>query len=247
MPALATLDDHPDDPVPSGAEVGTLAAADGVALRWARFAPLGRPRRGTVLLLQGRAEFLERWFETIRDLQIRGFAVVAFDWRGQGGSQRLARHPRMGHVGDFRGYRRDLEAILREIVPAAPEPLWILAHSTGALVAADAAPLLLGRVRRMVMVAPFFGLGDFGVPEGFARALARVLRGLGLGRSFVPGGTHSVAGMSSVTSTWSYCAMATAMRYGLCGWSCFQCTRRRFLPSSEKVSSLSFLPLLTTW
>ncbi|NLH83501.1 MAG: alpha/beta hydrolase, partial [Phyllobacteriaceae bacterium] len=188
MPALATLDDHPDDPVPSGAEVGTLAAADGVALRWARFAPLGRLCRGTVLILQGRAEFVERWFETIRDLQVRGFRVVAFDWRGQGGSQRMASHPRMGHVRDFRAYRRDLDAILAEVVPPPPEPLYVLAHSTGALIAAEAAPDLRGRVRRMVMVAPFLGLGDFGLSEGLARPLARLLRGLGLGRTFVPGG-----------------------------------------------------------
>ena len=45
-----------------------------------------------------------------------------------------------------------------------------------------------GTVRRVVAVAPFLGLGDFGVPEGGARRLARFLRGIGMGRSFVPGG-----------------------------------------------------------
>lgn len=188
MPALATLDDHPDNPVPPGAEAGTLAAADGRRLRWARFAPLGSLCRGTVLILQGRAEFVERWFETVRDLQVRGFGVVAFDWRGQGGSERLGRHPRMGHVRDFRAYELDLDAILRKIVAPLPGPLHVLAHSTGALVAVAAAPRLNGLVRRMVLTAPFLGLGEFGVPERVARGLAVLLRGIGLGGTFVPGG-----------------------------------------------------------
>jgi len=190
MAALAHLIDHPDNPVPPGAEAGAIAAADGREIRWARFAPLARPR-GTVLILQGRAEFVERWFETIRDLQVRGFHVVAFDWRGQGGSQRLARNPRKGHVGDFRAYEFDLDVILREIVAHLPGPLYVLAHSTGGLVAVAAAERLEGVVRRVVMVAPFFGLGHHGVPAGLARPLAALLRGLGLGGAFVPGGNET--------------------------------------------------------
>lgn len=188
MPALARLFDLPDNPVPPGARVGTIAAADGVALRWATFPPLAPTARGTVLILQGRAEFIERWFETVRDLQVRGFAVAAFDWRGQGGSERLAKHPRMGHVRHFGTYDFDLDVVLREVVADLPAPLFLLAHSTGALVAVANAARLAGTVRRVVAVAPFLGLGDFGVPEGGARRLARFLRGIGMGRSFVPGG-----------------------------------------------------------
>lgn len=191
MAALAHLIDHPDNPVPPGATAGAIDAADGRAIRWARFAPLAARARGTVLILQGRAEFIERWFETIRDLQVRGFHVVAFDWRGQGGSQRLARNPRKGHVGDFRAYEFDLDVILREIVAPLPDPLFVLAHSTGSLVAVSAAERLEGVVRRVVMVAPFFGLGHHGVPAGLARPLAMLLRGLGLGGAFVPGGDET--------------------------------------------------------
>lgn len=188
MPALARLFDLPDNPVPPGARVGTIAAADGVALRWATFPPLAPTARGTVLILQGRAEFIERWFETVRDLQVRGFAVAAFDWRGQGGSERLAKHPRMGHVRHFGTYDFDLDVILREVTADLPAPLFLLAHSTGALVAVANAARLAGTVRRVVAVAPFLGLGDFGVSERIARRLARFLRGIGMGRSFVPGG-----------------------------------------------------------
>ena len=52
-------------------------------------------------LFQGRAEFIEKYFETVRELRARGFAVATIDWRGQGGSERALADPRKGHVGDF--------------------------------------------------------------------------------------------------------------------------------------------------
>lgn len=187
MQVCDRLIDHPDAPVPPGATCGIVRAADGIALRWAMFRPAGPPR-GTVLVLQGRAEFIERWFETVRDLQARGFVVVAFDWRGQGGSQRLLPDRRKGHVADFRKYGLDLDAILREVLPRTPAPRWLLAHSTGGLVAIEAAERLLPVFERAVLIAPFLGLGDFGLPAPVIRRLAGVLRALGMARSWIPGG-----------------------------------------------------------
>ena len=60
-----------------------LKTPDGVALRFARWAP-PPGRKGTVCLFPGRAEFIEKYFETVRDLRARGFAVATIDWRGQG-------------------------------------------------------------------------------------------------------------------------------------------------------------------
>lgn len=188
MPALDRLFDHPDNPIPPGAACGSLVAADGKGLRWATFPPLAAHPRGTVLLLQGRGEYVERWFETIRDLQVRGFAVATFDWRGQGGSERLTRHPHKGHVGSFRAYGLDLEGVLAGPVAGLPRPLFVLAHSTGGLIAAAEIGRLAPHVSRIVMASPFFGLGDFGVPVGFARKLAKTLRNLGFGRGWVFGG-----------------------------------------------------------
>ena len=73
----------PANPVPEGAVEGTLKTRDGVALRFARWPP-PPGRKGTVCLFQGRAEFIEKYFETVRDLRARGFAVATLDWRGQG-------------------------------------------------------------------------------------------------------------------------------------------------------------------
>ena len=73
----------PANPVPDNVVAGTLKTPDGVSLRFARWAP-PPGRKGTVCLFQGRAEFIEKYFETVRDLRARGFAVATLDWRGQG-------------------------------------------------------------------------------------------------------------------------------------------------------------------
>ncbi len=64
------------------------APSDGAQLRAAFWRPEGVPR-GTVALVQGRAEFIEKYYEVVGELLERGFVVASFDWRGQGLSQRL--------------------------------------------------------------------------------------------------------------------------------------------------------------
>src|SRR3974390_229393 len=62
----------PANPVPDDVVTGSVKTPDGVTLRFARWAP-PPGRKGTVVLLQGRAEFLEKYFETVRELRARGF------------------------------------------------------------------------------------------------------------------------------------------------------------------------------
>ena len=85
----------PANPVPEDVVAGTLKTRDGVNLRFARWHP-PPGRKGTVCLFQGRAEFIEKYFETVRELRSRGFAVATLDWRGQGLSDRAARRSAQG-------------------------------------------------------------------------------------------------------------------------------------------------------
>ena len=100
----------PANPVPENAVSGMLKTRDGLNVRFARWAP-PPGRKGTVCLFQGRAEFIEKYFETVRELHARGFAVATMDWRGQGGSARSLSNPRKGHVKSFDQYDRDLAEI----------------------------------------------------------------------------------------------------------------------------------------
>ena len=65
----------PANPVPEGAVTAMLKTPDGVSLRFARWAP-PPGRKGTVCIFPGRTEFIEKYFEVVRDLRARGFAVA---------------------------------------------------------------------------------------------------------------------------------------------------------------------------
>ena len=99
------LVDIPANPVPDNAVSGAIKTSDGVTLRFARWAP-PPGRKGTVVLLQGRAEFIEKYYETVRDLRARGFAVATFDWRGQGLSEHKLSDRNKGYVRNFADYGR---------------------------------------------------------------------------------------------------------------------------------------------
>ena len=175
----------PGNPVPEKATGGFLVARDGKRLRYGLFAATARPLKGTVVVLPGRNEGIEKYFETIRDLSARGFMTAIADWRGQGGSDRLIRDTHRGHVRSFFDYADDLDRFFSEIVlPDCRGPFYILAHSTGSLVALLAAPSLVNRVRRMVLVAPFLTYTGFPLSMKAIRRVATALYWLGLGRMY---------------------------------------------------------------
>jgi lysophospholipase len=186
-----SLVDIPANPVPEGAVSGTIKTRDGVEIRYARWLP-PPGRKGTVCLFQGRAEFIEKYFETVRDLRERGFAVATIDWRGQGGSQRQLSNSRKGYVRRFSDYHLDLEAFVNEVVlPDCPPPHFALAHSMGATVLLRAARQGLRWFDRMVLLAPMIALPGMRQSR-FNRLAVRGLRAAGFGSLYVPGGDASV-------------------------------------------------------
>ena len=109
-----------------------LPLPDGGVLRFALWSPDTAQPRATILLLGGRTEFIEKYWETIGELTQRGFMVCSFDWRGQGLSSRLLADHRKGHIASFDTYLEDLALIVTHVVkPRMQPPLIVLAHSMG--------------------------------------------------------------------------------------------------------------------
>jgi len=183
--------DLPDNPIPTDTAVVAAVTADGVTLRVARFPADRRPVRGTVVIFQGRGEQIEKYFRLVGDLRARGFAVVAFDWRGQGGSARLVGSD-VGHVARFSDYRHDIEAVRRQVaLPDCPPPFFGLGHSMGGHILLAAAEILPPWLSRLVLTAPML---DFhGQSRGTLRRIAGLACALGLGKVGTPGHGERVA------------------------------------------------------
>lgn len=173
----------PDNPIPGNFLAGFFDGVGNRKIRYAVFKSKAPVARGTVVLLQGRNESIEKYFETIVELTEAGYWVATFDWRGQGGSERLLPQPARGHVAHFADYGRDLMTFLEQItLPDARLPFSIVAHSMGALVCLSLAPMLASRIDRMILLAPFVGLSGQAVGERGIVAIAAAMRWLGLGR-----------------------------------------------------------------
>lgn len=123
--------DIADNPAPDGAAVEEITAADGTKLR-AAFFPAPNAR-GTVVLVTGWSEFIEKYFETVRDLQARRLNVAMMDWRGQGLSDREG-----VRAAKWKGYFEILKQDLRDfteqhVKPRFAGPYILMTHSMGGL------------------------------------------------------------------------------------------------------------------
>jgi lysophospholipase len=188
MELISTL----DNPVPQGAVCSQVTTSDGFKLR-AMAVRVGKPR-GTVIVLGGRADFMERYFETMRDMIARGFCVASLDLRGQGGSQRLINNPLRGHINRFEQYDEDVRSFMTQVVlPDCPPPYYAIAHSTGGNVILRA---LRNRnwFKKCVLVSPLLGFRYGAWPVPVVRVLTTLATALGLGWAYLPGQRHTPLG-----------------------------------------------------
>jgi lysophospholipase len=179
---------HPPLPerflAPPGFIWGDFIAADGAVLRWGHL-PV-RDARAECVLVGGFGEFIEKQFETVRDLAARRIAVWCLDWRGQGGSIRPRRLPTRPRARKFHRDADDLAgftaAKLRGRLPRL-----LVAHSMGGAIAL----LCLKRHPRLfaaaVLSSPMVGLRTGKLPPTLLRVITRPARAAGLGFCFIPG------------------------------------------------------------
>lgn len=161
-----------------------ITAADGVRIRVAVW-PEGA--KGTLLIVPGRTEYIEKYSEVARQMSLRGFASAAIDVRGQGLSPRPAHDRRIGHVDTFAQFQSDFDAMV-DLATALdlPRPWHVLGHSMGGLIALRAAmrrPNLLGRA---VFSAPMWGLQLPFHRRALGWAASALASGLGLGERAAP-------------------------------------------------------------
>lgn len=135
-----------------------LLTPDGIRLRAGLWRAAGR--RGQILMLPGRSEYLEQQALPAAEFVRRGFDVVSFDWRGQGLADRVShRSPFSGHIEDFAHFQDDLDAVLADPLAETGLPRVLLGNSMGgaialAALARDGLPVPAAAI----LTAPMFGI-----------------------------------------------------------------------------------------
>lgn len=182
----------PQNPVPAHGEMfyfdaPNASGAEAAKLRGAYF-PADNPR-GNIVLLNGRCEFIEKYFEVIEELRGRGLNVATMDWRGQGLSARALPDGLRGHIDGFQTYTDDLRLFIE--TEAAPRfsdgPRLVMTHSMGGLPTLR----LLGEgydvFDRAVLCAPMTRLAMPPALQLFARTTSSAMTLAGAGGMAIAG------------------------------------------------------------
>lgn len=163
--------------IPADAIVSHWVSPDGWPIRrfdWAGSAA-GR-HRGAILFQGGRGDVFEKYLEAFAHWHDAGWTIMAFDWRGQGGSGRLSPDPHVGHATNFSPWIADLAAIWADWQVDGPRV--VMGHSMGGYLVLRA---MLERAidpAAAVLVAPMLGLKS-PLPARLAERFARFMRDIG--------------------------------------------------------------------
>ena len=146
--------------------------------------------KGTVFILPGRSEYIEKYGKT-GELFVRlGYSVLSIDWRGQGLADRSLPDRMIGDVTDFSEYQKDLDALIDTAKNLdLPKPWFLLAHSMGGCIALRAMYRDLGFVST-AFTGPMWGIvikNAFLRP--FARTFAKTAMMLSLEKNYAPSTT----------------------------------------------------------
>ncbi len=167
---------------PAGGRVVWLTTSDGVRIRAAHWPGTSR---GTVIIVPGRTECIEKYGRVAADMVAAGYHAVVIDVRGQGLAARLLPDPMVGHVSIFPDYYKDMQALL-PLLDELPQPRFLLAHSMGGTIGLRA--LVNGfPVARAAFSAPMWGIRFGRGVAPLARGMATLAHLFGRGHAYAPG------------------------------------------------------------
>lgn len=172
----------PGNDAPEGAEEHWLEGRGGVKVRVVCAPSIGAAR-GSVIVAPGRTEFVEKYFEVMREVQARGFAVFCIDWRGQGLSGREVDNGLKGHLASFDDPVNDLSTALKLLAAKLPRPHIGLAHSMGGAIVLRALQTRRVELDAAAFTAPMWGIAGL---NDVAKKYARFMTSLGAGGQFAP-------------------------------------------------------------
>jgi alpha-beta hydrolase superfamily lysophospholipase len=166
----------------------TITAADGVQLQVSHWSPGGMPR-GTVLIVHGLGEHIGRYEHVAAHLNAQGWLVAGYDQRGHGTSE-----GKRGAIPAPQALLDDLARVMDSVRALSPDPLVLLGHSMGGLVAARFAAEMLSPtpaewsrpIDALVLSSPALALPMTPGQKRLLALMSRLAPGLGLGNGLKP-------------------------------------------------------------
>ena len=175
--------------LPAAMRVEMVAMADGWPVRRVALPP---GPRGSLFVVNGRGDFVEKFAESFHDWGDAGWGVVAFDHRGQGGSGRFLADRQKGHAPGFAPWLGDLAEHVDWFRSHYPAPHYAVAHSMGGHLMLRHLEVRGGDFDRVVLVSPMCGVAARPIGPWLARLIARLCGALGLTENFAPGSGPTV-------------------------------------------------------
>lgn len=170
---------------PEGGTAFWLTTTDGLRIRLGVWPKAGA--KGTVFLLPGRTEYIEKYGPAAAEFAARGYAMLAVDWRGQGLADRVLNDPLKGHVTRFADYSTDMAAVIGAAQSLdLPRPWFVLGHSMGGAIGLRA---LIGQTpfAAAAFSAPMWEIKLPAALHPFGQTIARALGGTGPAMAYAPG------------------------------------------------------------
>ena len=138
----------------------------GAMVRFGSVYPESRIPSAVIVILPGRTEFIEKYFEISRDLAAKNLAVWILDWQGQGKSGRFKRvREGRGHSVDFDVHVEDLHQFILGYVKHAcvhPDvgriPMVMLGQSMGGHIGLRFLHKYPGMFECAILCSPMLGL-----------------------------------------------------------------------------------------
>ena len=183
---------------PAGAVFSDWSAPDGMPLRRLDWPAAGRrKRRGSLLFINGRGDFIEKYLETYARFQAAGWDVTSFDWRGQGGSRGPGEEKALA---GFDILVDDLDALVGEWLASGRGPHVALGHSMGGHLLLRTIIERKPKLDAAILTAPMLDVNSAPIPIRIAPDIADTMYRLGFGRTpmwktppamLVPGGRRN--------------------------------------------------------
>ncbi|MFH1158819.1 MAG: alpha/beta hydrolase [Pseudomonadota bacterium] len=173
---------------PAGFQWGAFTGSGGARIRCGSLQPEGEPK-GTMVIVPGFREPIEKYFEVARERTAKGFAVWMMDWRGQGGAERFLKdNPQKMHGEGYGGHIETLHQFANGIVKKTAGPLVLMAHSMGAHIGLRCLKEHPGVFDAALLTAPMFDISTGLLPKPAARMLTVLAKALNCLDKYIPGG-----------------------------------------------------------